>query len=142
MLFRSGYDDVVSTVARGKALMKAVDAKDEFKATVESFGRVSNLAAKATGEKVRSDLLSEPAEQALYEAWRSVSDKYRETLAARDAVGALELISGLKDAITVFFDAVMVMAEDDAIRTNRLALLAAIDEDLKAFADFGKLVWA
>ncbi|GJM83550.1 hypothetical protein HMSSN139_60460 [Paenibacillus sp. HMSSN-139] len=42
----------------------------------------------------------------------------------------------------MFFEAVMVMAEDDAIRTNRLALLAAIDEDLKAFADFGKLVWA
>ncbi|MNW50843.1 glycyl-tRNA synthetase subunit beta [compost metagenome] len=87
-------------------------------------------------------MLSEPAEQTLYEAWRSVSEKYRETLASRDAAGALELIGGLKEAITVFFEAVMVMAEDDAIRTNRLALLAAIDEDLKLFADFGKLVWA
>nr|WP_272491410.1 glycine--tRNA ligase subunit beta [Paenibacillus rhizolycopersici] len=138
----AGYNDVVSSVARGKALMDAVNGKEDFKATVESFGRVSNLAAKATGEKVRSDLLSEPAEQTLYEAWRSVSEKYRETLASRDAAGALELIGGLKEAITVFFEAVMVMAEDDAIRTNRLALLAAIDEDLKSFADFGKLVWA
>lgn len=121
--------------------MDAVTTQADFKLTVESFGRVSNLAAKATGEKVRSDLLAEPAEQALYEAWRAITDNYREALAQRNAAEALDVISGLKDAITVFFDAVMVMAEDEAIRTNRLALLAAIDEDLKAFADFGKLVW-
>lgn len=121
--------------------MDAVTTQADFKLTVESFGRVSNLAAKATGEKVRSDLLAEPAEQALHEAWRAITDKYREALANRNAAEALDVISGLKDAITVFFDAVMVMAEDEAIRTNRLALLAAIDEDLKAFADFGKLVW-
>lgn len=137
----AGYDDVVSVVARGNALMDAVTTQADFKLTVESFGRVSNLAAKATGEKVRSDLLAEPAEQALHEAWRAITDKYREALANRNAAEALDVISGLKDAITVFFDAVMVMAEDEAIRTNRLALLAAIDEDLKAFADFGKLVW-
>ncbi|GEM_PF-6569856 len=35
----------------------------------------------------------------------------------------------------------MVMAEDEKVRANRLALLAAIDSDLKRFADFGKLVW-
>lgn len=138
----AGYDDVVSVVARGNALMNAVTAQEDFKLTVESFGRVSNLAAKATGEKVRSDLLAEPAEKELYDTWHSVSGSYRETLGGRDAAGALSLISGLKQAITVFFDAVMVMAEDELIRTNRLALLAAIDEDLKAFADFGKLVWA
>lgn len=138
----AGYDDVVSVVARGRALMEAVHSKEEFKLTVESFGRVSNLAAKATGGKVRSDLLTESAEQALYEAWQSVSNNYRQTLAARDAAGALERLGELKDAITVFFDAVMVMAEDEAVRANRLALLSVINDDLKTFADFSKLVWA
>ncbi|WP_018753301.1 glycine--tRNA ligase subunit beta [Paenibacillus sanguinis] len=138
----AGYDDVVSVVARGHALMEAVQAKEDFKLTVESFGRVSNLAAKATGEKVRADLLAESAEQALYAAWQSISSRYREALATRDAVGALEQLSELKEAITVFFDAVMVMAEDEAVRTNRLALLSVINDDLKAFADFSKLVWA
>ncbi|WP_059052136.1 glycine--tRNA ligase subunit beta [Paenibacillus senegalimassiliensis] len=138
----AGYDDVVSVVARGRALMEAVHSKEEFKLTVESFGRVSNLAAKATGGKVRSDLLTESAEQALYEAWQSVSNNYRQTLAARDAAGALERLGELKEAITVFFDAVMVMAEDEAVRANRLALLSVINDDLKTFADFSKLVWA
>lgn len=138
----AGFDDVVSVVARGAALMAAVNEQEDFKSTVESFGRVSNLAAKASAAKVRSDLLDDPAEQGLYDTWRKVTEEYRKSLDGRNAAEALQHLGGLKNAITVFFDAVMVMAEDEEIRTNRLALLAAIDRDLKAFADFSKLVWA
>ncbi|WP_019636276.1 glycine--tRNA ligase subunit beta [Paenibacillus fonticola] len=138
----SGYEDVVSVIARGEALMAAINGLEDFKTTVESFGRVSNLASKASTEKVRSDLLTEPAESRLYEAWKSVSGEYRQALQERNAPEALRLLSNLKDSITVFFDTVMVMAEDETIRANRLALLKAMDEDLKQFADFSKLVWA
>lgn len=138
----AGYEDVVSVVSRGVALMDAVNGQEDFKTTVESFGRVSNLAAKASAVKVRSDLLEDPAEKSLYDTWRSVSGEYRTLLAERNTVEALRKLGELKEVITVFFDAVMVMAENEDIRTNRLALLAAIDEDLRAFADFGKLVWA
>lgn len=138
----AGYDDVVSVIARGAALMDAVNHGEDFKATVESFGRVSNLAAKASAVKVRSDLLAEPAEQKLYDTWLEVSGGYRKSLESENAAEALRQLGELKESITAFFDAVMVMAEDEAIRTNRLALLAGIDEDIKAFADFNKLVWA
>ncbi|MNN08184.1 Glycine--tRNA ligase beta subunit [compost metagenome] len=138
----AGYDDVVSVVARGAALMDTVNADSGFKTTVESFSRVSNLASKASAEKVRSDLLQEEAEKNLYSAWQKVSGEYRKQLSERNSAGALELLSSLKPSITGFFDSVMVMAEDEQIRTNRLGLLAAIEEDLKAFADFSKLVWA
>ncbi|WP_110932135.1 glycine--tRNA ligase subunit beta [Paenibacillus bouchesdurhonensis] len=138
----AGYDDVVSVMARGETLMAAVNNQDDFKTTVESFGRVSNLAAKASSEKVRSDLLNEPAESQLYEGWKSVKTEYQKALEQRDAVKALQLISSLKGDITLFFDKVMVMAEDETVRANRLALLKAIDEDLRIFADFSKLVWA
>ncbi|SDE78266.1 glycyl-tRNA synthetase beta chain [Fontibacillus panacisegetis] len=138
----AGYDDVVSVVDRGAALMDAVNGQEDFKTTVESWNRVSNLAAKADFLTVRSDLLSDPAEKQLYEDWRSINEKYSSTLNDDNAVDALKLLSGLKNEITSFFDAVMVMAEDEDIRKNRLALLAAIDNDLKQFADFSKLVWA
>ncbi|MNP18705.1 Glycine--tRNA ligase beta subunit [compost metagenome] len=141
-IMAAGYDDVVSVVDRGAALMDAVNGNEDFKTTVESWNRVSNLAAKADFLTIRSDLLSDPAEKQLYEAWRSINEKYRSTLSNDNAVSALELLSGLKDDITSFFDAVMVMAEDEDVRKNRLALLAAIDSDLKLFADFSKLVWA
>lgn len=139
----AGYDDVVSVVARGNALASAVSHQEDFKMTVESFSRVSNLAAKAvSAEKVRSDLLQEDSERKLYEAWQEVSVRYRQALDGKVASRALEALSGLRAPITAFFEDVMVMAEDESVRTNRLALLAAIDGDLKSFADFGKLVWA
>ncbi|MNJ58844.1 Glycine--tRNA ligase beta subunit [compost metagenome] len=122
--------------------MVAVNGQEDFKTTVESWNRVSNLASKADFLTVRSDLLSDPAEKQLYKAWHSINEKYRSTLNNDKAAGALEMLSGLKDDITSFFDAVMVMADDEDIRKNRLALLAAIDNDLKVFADFSKLVWA
>ncbi|WP_223067132.1 glycine--tRNA ligase subunit beta [Paenibacillus caui] len=139
----AGYDDVVSVVNRGNALAAAVSEQDDFKTTVESFNRVSNLAAKAVSSpKVRSDLLSEASERELYQAWQTVSAEFQSALDQKHSEGALKVLGGLKDPITVFFEAVMVMAEDEQIRTNRLALLAAIDGDLKRFADFSKLVWA
>ncbi|MBP1999177.1 glycyl-tRNA synthetase beta chain [Paenibacillus shirakamiensis] len=138
----AGFDDVVSVIARGKALNQVLQQNAEFKATVESFNRVSNLAAKASMERVRSDLFQEEAESRLFIAWNENQDAYRNALQARDAQAALTLISGLKESVTGFFDSVMVMAEDEQIRANRLALLAAIDADLKAFADFNKLVWS
>jgi glycyl-tRNA synthetase beta chain len=58
------------------------------------------------------------------------------------AVEALGFLASLHDDITAFFDAVMVMAEDEKVRNNRLALLALIHKDLSTFADFSKLVFA
>lgn len=137
----AGYDDVVSVVSRGNGLMEAVERHD-FKAICEAFGRVSNLASKASAVKVRSDLLNDPAEAKLYQTLTAVVPEYRRQLEAKDAAGALSSLASLQEDITSFFDAVMVMTDDESIRSNRLALLAAIDHELKQFADFGKLVWA
>ncbi|MCL6605742.1 MAG: glycine--tRNA ligase subunit beta [Paenibacillus sp.] len=137
----AGYDDVVAVVARSGALNGAVQAQEDFKITVDSFNRVSNLAAKAQGGTVDPALLTDPAEVKLFETWQSLHTPYHEALSTRNADEALRLLSGLKDSVTGFFDAVMVMAEDEKVRTNRLALLAGIDADTKLFADFSKLVW-
>ncbi|WP_149093291.1 glycine--tRNA ligase subunit beta [Paenibacillus terrae] len=136
----AGFDDVASVVNRGAALMNGVQTGDAFKATVESFNRVGNLAAKAVHASVNTDEFTEQGEKALYEAWYGVYESYLTALQEGDATRALELASSITPAITAFFDSVMVMAEDDAIRNNRLALLAAIDTELKRFADFSKLV--
>ncbi|MEC0181438.1 glycine--tRNA ligase subunit beta [Paenibacillus peoriae] len=136
----AGFDDVASVVNRGDALMAAVQTGDRFKSTVESFNRVSNLAAKAVHKSVNTGEFTEQGEKALYEAWHGVYESYNAALREGDATQALALASSITPAVTAFFDSVMVMAEDDAVRNNRLALLAAIDSELKRFADFSKLV--
>ncbi|MBE9912803.1 glycine--tRNA ligase subunit beta [Paenibacillus donghaensis] len=137
----AGFDDIMSVVSRGNSLMNAVNSGDDFKTTIESFNRVSNLAAKATGASVNESLLQEEAEKELHAAWMGIQKPYLAALAERDGEKALALLGQLKASITHFFDSVMVMAEDEKIRSNRLGLLAQIDHGFKQFADFNKLVY-
>jgi glycyl-tRNA synthetase beta chain len=53
---------------------------------------------------------------------------------------AMEVLVSLKPAIDAFFEAVMVNADDPAIRTNRLSLLKDVDELFMSFADFSQIV--
>lgn len=138
----AGFDSIVDVVDRSRALTDAVNSQADFKVTVDSLTRVANLAAKASGNAaVDPSLFTEDAESNLYATWQSKHAPYAAAREARNAAEALALLSGLKDAVTGFFDSVMVMAEDERVRANRLALLSAIDADSRAFADFGKLVW-
>lgn len=136
----SGFNHIGSVVARGHDLMKVVQSTPDFKLTIESFGRVSNLAAKSSGVAVQPALFVEPAELELYASWQAATTEYHTLLTANRTAEALALLSSLRPAITAFFDQVMVMAEDEAVRENRLALLAAVDQDIRSYADFSKLV--
>jgi glycyl-tRNA synthetase beta chain len=58
---------------------------------------------------------------------------------ARDYAGALRAIAEVKPAVDEFFDKVLVMAEDEAVRRNRLALLREVSSLFADLADFRKL---
>ncbi|MHA0855807.1 glycine--tRNA ligase subunit beta [Paenibacillus sp. CMAA1364] len=137
----SDFVDIASVVSRGDALMNAVKSQENFKIVVDSFNRVSNLSGKAEHQIIDESLLQEEAEKELYKVWNAMVYQYQKSLDYRDGTEALQILGGLQEAITQFFDSVMVMAEDENIRNNRLALLVAIDQDIKKFADFSKLVW-
>jgi len=72
-------------------------------------------------------LLSDPAERALAEAL------------AADAGGTLDSAADLAAAIERFFDEVLVMADDEAVRQNRLRLVAGVRDRLRRLGDFGQL---
>ncbi|MEK8131804.1 glycine--tRNA ligase subunit beta [Paenibacillus filicis] len=138
----AGADDVRRTLLRAEVLAVAAseDNKDSLRKAVESFNRVCNLAAKAESREVNASLFAEAAEGALYEQGQRVHGQFIQAVAEARLAEAYDLLSSLSAPITDFFDAVMVMADDEAIRRNRLALLAGVAEDIKAFADFSKLV--
>jgi glycyl-tRNA synthetase beta chain len=54
--------------------------------------------------------------------------------------GALTLIAGLRPRVDAFFDRVMVMVEDERLRSNRLALLDRLLRDFSTIADFSEIV--
>ncbi|QGQ95733.1 glycine--tRNA ligase subunit beta [Paenibacillus psychroresistens] len=134
----AGFDSLPAVVRKAAALTDYVQTAD-FKSTLESFNRVGNLAAKASVYEVNVALFQEPAEIELNSAWKATHDSFLEQLANANEADALTTLSKLKAPITAFFDGVMVMAEDEQVKQNRLALLYNIAADLKQVADFSKL---
>ncbi|WJH33040.1 glycine--tRNA ligase subunit beta [Paenibacillus sp. CC-CFT747] len=136
----SSIDDIASVVRRADALT-AQTANAGFKTAVESFSRVNNLAAKAESADVDPALFTDPAEGALFKAYQRAHADYVRVFTEGNEDRALEVLATLEQPITGFFDAVMVMAEDERVKANRLGLLALISADFRQFADFSKLVW-
>jgi glycyl-tRNA synthetase beta chain len=91
--------------------------------------RISNILKKVDGElpqTVNADLLQLPAEQALAQAVQAQQDKVLPLFAAGDYEVALLSLAELREPVDIFFDAVMVMADDVALKNNRLALLNSL----------------
>ena len=117
----------------------------------ETVNRAAKLAAKGDLDTdtldpkniVNPDLFEQPTEQAFYDSLQTLLPQ---TEAAQSERDYSKLIIGLeKCAPTVanFFDgenSVMIMAEDNAIRTNRLNLLGLLRNHARVLADFGEIV--
>jgi glycyl-tRNA synthetase beta chain len=105
--------------------------------------RVSNILAKAAEpipDQVDSGRLREDAEQALFRALNSVATEVEPLLMARDYTAAMGRMAALKAPVDAFFDEVMVMAEDPALRANRLCLLSQLRALFLNVADISLLV--
>jgi glycyl-tRNA synthetase beta chain len=139
----AGFADLKSTIERASVVqvLAASDDRSEFKQTVEQFNRVSNLGSKAEGTKVDPSLFAEQVESELYENWLQLRPVFKEAVASGDISKAVQTLSSLKPFIHTYFEKVMVMSPDEAVRANRLATLAGIAEDISVIADFSKLVW-
>ncbi len=88
--------------------------------------RIGNILRKSDGaipDAVDASLLSDPAERALDDAVSAAIADTDPLLALGDYVGVLQRLAGLRAPVDCFFESVMVMADDPAVRGNRLALL-------------------
>ncbi|WP_337101619.1 glycine--tRNA ligase subunit beta [Paenibacillus sp. YIM B09110] len=139
----SGLDDLSLTIERATVIqsLAAGEERSEFKLTVEAFNRVCNLASKATVFEVSAALFAESAESELYVKWKELHAGFDAAVKEGNIAQAVQLLSSLKPAIDAYFDNVMVMSPEEAVKNNRLATLAAIAGDVSSIADFSKLVW-
>ncbi len=104
--------------------------------------RIANILRKSK-DKLPPDpdakLLSEPAERLLYDQLQDMRQKLRPLHEQRRYQDSLENLAGLGPAVDDFFDNVMVMDEDPALRTNRLALLSQLRSLFLHTADLSRL---
>ncbi|GIX39257.1 MAG: glycine--tRNA ligase beta subunit [Silanimonas sp.] len=116
--------------------------RPEAAALAAANKRARNILKKVEGalpERIDAAILVEPAERELHAALIAALAETDATLAARDYEAVLARLAALRQPVDAFFDTVMVMAEDPAIRDNRLALLKALADRFAAVAAIEQL---
>ncbi|AUZ04100.1 MULTISPECIES: glycine--tRNA ligase subunit beta [Vitreoscilla] len=121
--------------------VSAFKALPEAAALAAANKRVHNLLKKTDGElgAVNADGLQEDAEKALFAATENLQASINTAIAAQDFTAALSQLATLRAPVDAFFDGVMVMADDAALKQNRLNLLNQLNLQLNAVADIALL---
>jgi glycyl-tRNA synthetase beta chain len=84
--------------------------------------------------------LQEPAELALWQSYLKVQPEVAAAQKNHDYGAALRALASMRFVVDEFFEEIMVMAEDPAIRGNRIALLKRISQLFSSIADISKIV--
>ena len=136
----TGSQDLVSIDARCEA-MTDLAGDDDYDALKTTFKRVANITRELQADDVSYDasVLVEATEKELHAAFAAVRESAHQRAAAADFAGALADLRGLKPQVDRFFDDVMVMVDDDALRAARQGLLNAIAGAFRQVADFKHL---
>lgn len=134
----AGFFDLVEACARIKALEEFTTHPD-FEALAAAFKRIGNIIKEGVDAPVDPTLFQDVSENALYEAFQSVKSDAENAIKKGSWLDALTEIATIRGAVDTFFDNVMVMAEDVAVKNNRLALLTAIARMFGKIADFSRL---
>lgn len=134
----AGFKDLVDVRARIAALAQFKNHPD-FEPLTVAFKRVGNIVKGGTDTPINPALFQDPAESGLYEAFQAVNSSVETKTSEGAYLEALTGIATLRGPVDTFFDKVMVMAEDEKVRTNRLALLTAIARMFGRIADFSRI---
>ncbi len=144
-VLRVGADGVKDAVARAQAVT-AVRGSEDFAAVSAAFKRMTNILAQAAEKGIAPAsgldvlLLKDGAELELASKAADVKPEVMKLREGGDYVRALELIATLRPQVDAFFEAVMVMDPDEAVRANRLALLGKVLGDFGGIAAFSEIV--
>jgi glycyl-tRNA synthetase beta chain len=140
-VFRAGADDLVDAQKRLVAL-RAIRKSKNFEPLTVSFKRIRKILEKADlkdGVAVNPELFQSDAERELFSAGREAAVKVQAEKRAGRYEQALDRIAGLRKSVDRFFEEVMVMDENEAVRKNRLALLSEQLREFTTIADFSEI---
>lgn len=133
--------DLPALAARARAFA-AMAGDPQLEAAVTVYSRCTALVAKdpAAGSRaVDPALFADDAERELAAAWEAARGPLLEALGHHQIESAVATAARLRPAVDRYFDAVLVMAPDDAVRANRLAQLAAVAGLIARLGEFSRL---
>ncbi|HTV60306.1 MAG TPA: glycine--tRNA ligase subunit beta [Verrucomicrobiae bacterium] len=142
--FAAGADNLADAVDRVAAI-NAIRHSRDFIPLAAAFKRIRNILEKSAGKAERGqtavnpELFREAPERELFTAAQKIGERSTQMRKARHYRQALETISGLRPSVDLFFDKVLVMAEEEDVRRNRIALLGSLLKEFSTIADFSEI---
>lgn len=141
-----GDDDLLLVVRRVEALGKLLASEDGANMLAGIKRALNILAAEekkdgegAFDQDIDQTLLTEQAEKDLSDTILAVREDVAHCIKAEEYEGAFTILAQLRPSVDAFFDGVMVNADDQAVRVNRLRLLASLRATTQTLADFSKI---
>ena len=129
--------DIHSLFNRARVL-EANKNKADFKENIEALSRVINIATKSESQgEINTSLFENDYEQSLYERYVSLQEQLSEHVTEETY---FELLVSLKNDINQYFDHTMIMADDAAIKQNRLHLMVQLSNLIKKFANVSEII--
>jgi glycyl-tRNA synthetase beta chain len=145
------YDEIAAAMEAGWAAsltdlvdrvtaLKRVRDTPNFLSILDSAKRIANITADHESSRVDAKKLQDEAEKRLNELATSVGEQIDEMITERDYVRALESFAAMAPELETFFDNVMVMVDDPALRDNRKSLLRKVGDAVLRIGDVTKIV--
>jgi glycyl-tRNA synthetase beta chain len=134
----AGFEQILVARERVEAL-NTLKKQDDFEPLTATFKRVGNIISGGVDARINPDLFETQSENNLYSALKKVRTDVDTAMQGSRYLDALHAIAALRPAVDSFFDDVMVMAKDEQVKTNRLALLTEVSSLFSGLADFSRL---
>jgi len=134
-----GIDNIYYSGLRLKAL-DALKSSPQFEPLILMAKRVNHILTGQPGYAVNAGLLVEKEERELHSIFSIIKQNITPMIAQGDFGQAQKMVFRIQPCLNNFFDRVLVMAEDNKLRRNRLALLQAISKVLLQIADYSQIV--
>jgi glycyl-tRNA synthetase beta chain len=146
-VFAAGWDDLVDAGARLAALRRLRPTPD-FEPLAAAFKRIRNILEQAgdplgrehAARAIDSNYIEAGPERELLDRFHALRARVEGHRAKHQYEDALRLVAALRPHVDRFFDKVLVMAPDTALRQNRLTLLAHLLREFSTVADFSEIV--
>jgi len=142
----SGADHVVDALARAEAVAK-VRGSEDFAAIAASVKRIKNILRQATeagkwsaDSKFAPQPADNDAERVLAARTAELASSTAELCQQKKYDEALAALATIRRPLDDFFDKVMVMVDDEAVRSSRLCLLQTVATMFQSIADFSEVV--
>lgn len=145
----SDFDDILDAYRRVVAL-NGLRSLPDFESIAVAFKRIGNI-LKQSDKSGSANFLAAPAEpeesifkmaaeKKLYDSYRCVNYSFQDCLKNKEYDRILKLFISMRDPVDSFFEEVLIMDKDEAVKVNRLKLLSGIYFMFRQIADFSRII--